>query len=256
MCTSRGHYPSAPAQKVATARRYAAVLLSLFPLACAIDDRTLVSGSSNGAGGGRGGNAGSAPVSSAGAVAEPVDLPLCIYDGSVEPECETLVDNAGFGSDTSGWKHEDGTFGGWAAANAAGGEASGSLLILNPFHGKDSGVAPGAAGQCIEAIPDAVYDFAGDVFIPAGQGAGLEGAEYEGQAGLGMFFFGEANCGGMSIGNIDSPLRDETEKWVHVTGYGRAPEGTASVMIRLITLKPIRQFALKASFDNVFVRQR
>jgi len=230
-------------------------------LGCSIDERTLTqaAGSNSEPGAGTAGQSagnGSVNVGAGGTTPEPVDLPVCVYDGSIEPECRTLVDNAGFETDTTGWTAEDGSYGTWDAANASGSETTGSIALLNLLHGEAAGVAPGAARQCLPATANTIYDFAGDIFITEGQGEGIKGEVYEGQAGLSMFFFSKPDCVGASVSNVDSELVTDTKEWLHVAGSGISHKTAQSVMVRLNTLKAMRQFAFKASFDNVFVRER
>ncbi len=229
-------------------------------LGCSVDDRTLSVGHTSdvSASGGSGGSPASGlPTGGQGDVTpEPVELPICVYDGSVEPECDTLVANAGFVSDTTAWSAEDGSYGNWDKANASGAPTTGSITVLNMLHGKADGVAPGAARQCLPAVANAFYDFAADVLIPADQGEGIHGEMYVGEARLSAFFSAETDCSGPTISNFDSVGTAEVGTWMHVAGSGRAPKAARSVIVRLNTLKAMRQFAFQAHFDNVFVRAR
>ena len=231
-------------------------------LGCGVDDRTLIeggssAGTSSSASGGT--SAGGAPSSSSGtgsSGAAPVDIPVCVYDTDVSPECTTLVDNAGFGSDTVPWKPQDGMLGAWEKTDAASSDRSGSIRVVNLLHGEADGYAPGAAVQCIPAEAGRTYDLAADVFITDGQGVGLEGGPYTGKAGLGVFFFSTADCTENSIGNADAPLTEEVGNWIHGATSVVAPEQTQSIAVRLNTLMHFRQFKFEALFDNVLVRER
>ncbi|HKY39221.1 MAG TPA: hypothetical protein VJN18_24955 [Polyangiaceae bacterium] len=232
----------------------------LFLGGCALDTRTMHLGPDSGAGAnvGSGAGAGGGPSGLSGSYGPipPVEIPECDYDQGVAPGCETLVENPGFPSGIDGWSPEDGTLPIWDATHA-------SIRVWNRLHGIVGGFAPGAARQCIPAIGGAIYDVAADVFIDEGQGLGGErgdrideGVVYEGQAGVTVYFHTLADCGGPTERSFDSTLTKAIGGWVHLEGSGRSPELTQSMIVRLNTLKPMREFEFSAKFDNVFVRER
>jgi hypothetical protein len=238
-------------------------LAALFAVACGVDDRTLRGNA------GSGGTAlaphdvgGAAPTArpedaAAGGAAEAPDLPVCDYSGAPAAGCATMVQNAGFTSDTSGWSPDGGVYGIWRAADANSSKGSGSIDVLNLLTGEDAGVAPGAARQCLLVVPGRTYDLASDVFVEAGQGDGpMPGGPYVGKAVLGAFFFDDDRCEGTSVGFFNAEEVTDSDQWRHVSASGRAPELARAISVRLNALKPIREYMFRATFDNVLVRER
>lgn len=231
--------------------------------ACSLDSRSLTMDPSS-----TPGSAGNAP-GSGGSTFNPTDveLPLCVYDEPVTADCTTLVSNAGFAADISGWVAEDGISTTWDAMNASTAGGSGSLTVLNLRHGRSMGVASGASVQCVRVSAGKYYDLTADVFIAEGQGEGLDedGAcptppcskgGYEGQAHLSVYFSDSTDCSPPTTGNIFSNKVAETGKWLHLEAMGRAPERAKSMEVRLDTQKPFREYFFSARYDNVFVRER
>jgi hypothetical protein len=240
-----------------------ALLLS----ACSIDSRSLSMDPSGAAA--SAGSAGNGPGSGGSSSTPPleVELPVCVYDEPVTADCKTLVSNAGFAEDTSGWLPEDGISATWDEMNASATGGSGSITVLNLRHGKSAGYATGASLQCVPVTPGKYYDLAADVFIAEGQGLGLAEDSacsippcskdgYEGEAHLSVYFSDSADCSPPTTGNIFSEAVSETGKWIHVEATGRAPERVRSMEVRLDTLKPFREYFFSALYDNVFVRER
>lgn len=245
---------------------FGACFFGILALGCGVDDRTLQASS-----GGNGNRAGSDNGSSGrhympseggadsggGKANAPVEIPVCDYSGDVGSECESLAKNAGFKSDVSDWDPDGGVYGLWRQDDAGESKTSGSIDVLNTLSGTDEGVAPGSARQCLPATPGYDYDLASDVFIEEGQGDGVApGAPYEGSAVLGAFFFDDEECRGTSVGFLNADPVATTGEWKHVSTSGTAPELTQSISVRLNALKPIRETTFKATFDNVFVRER
>jgi hypothetical protein len=233
---------------------------------CSLDSRTLTLDPSATAGSGPTG--GSMP-SSGGSSSTPmnVELPVCVYDESVPPDCATLVTNAGFAEDIAGWAPEDGINATWDPKNASNAGGSGSLTLLNLRHGVSGGFASGATVQCLPVTQGKYYDLSADVFIDEGQGLGLDDDDacalppcsregYEGLATLGVYFSDATDCSPPTTGNIFSPSVGETGRWLHLEATGRAPEQAQSMAVRLDTLKPFRQYFFTVLYDNVFVRER
>lgn len=185
-------------------------------------------------------------------------IPVCDYSGAVAANCESLVKNAGFAHDVSSWDPDGGVYGAWRASDANGSDSSGSIDVLNTLAGQDTGVAPGAARQCLPVVPGRTYDLAADVFVESGQGQGFgtDTALYVGKAVLGAFFFDDEACQGSSVGFFNAEEISATDRWVHVSASGMAPEHARAISIRLNALKPIREALFKATFDNVYVRER
>lgn len=220
--------------------------------ACAIDSRQLsvssgASGASSTAGiGSFSGDAGQAATAT---------LPVCDYAAELPEGCETLVSNPGFARDTSNWKAEDATVTmAWATEDAADHEHSGSLSVLNSLYGAADGVASRAAAQCLPTQPGRAYGFGLDVFVPEGQGEGLNGADYQASAGLSVIFYTSLHCDEFTLASATSELLEDSGHWAHLEGRAVAPQGAKSMLIRLVTFKNFQEYSFEARFDNVLVR--
>jgi hypothetical protein len=233
--------------------------------ACSLDSRNLTLDPSAAAGNGTGGS----QPSSGGSSSTPmnVDMPVCVYDEPVTPNCATLVTNAGFAEDIAGWDPEEGVNATWDPTNASNAGGSGSLTLLNLRHGVSAGFATGASVQCLPVTRGKYYDLSADVFIKEGQGLGLDDDDacavppcsregYEGQATLGVYFSNTTDCRPPTTGNIFSASVTETGRWIHLEATGRAPEQAQSMAVRLDTLKPFREYFFTVLYDNIFVRER
>jgi len=222
--------------------------------ACSVDTRQLTTSLGNGSGGASaglnsvGGDAGQGDLA-----AEP--LPVCDYATAVEDGCQTLVSNPGFARDTASWKAEDTTVTmTWASQDAAESKHSGSLSVFNSLYGAVSGVASRAATQCLPTSPGQAYGFALDAFIPDGQGAGLNGADYVASAGLSVIFFTSKQCDEFTLASATSDLLDAPGHWAHLEGHAVAPKGAESMLVRLVTFKNFQEYSFEARFDNVLMR--
>lgn len=194
-----------------------------------------------------------------------IDLPDCSYSGEVKPGCETMVKNAGFEADTTGWEEEPLSITiGWEQRDASGSDESGSIVVINSMFGKDSGVAEGIAAsggaQCLPAIPGSTYDMAADIFIPEGQGKGFEeGTVYVGRAGLSILFWPNESCANTDrslVPSYQTELVEEAAVWSRVEGAAEAPDNALSMSVRVLTVKPFEEYNFKALFDNVLLRER
>jgi len=229
------------------------LLLAGTTVSCAIDSRQL--STANGAGSsaaagtsslaGDGGDGGAALPS----------LPACDYGSGVEGGCETLVANPGFSTDTAGWKAEDTTVAmAWRANDAGENSHSGSLSVVNSLYGTADGFASRAAAQCLPTQAGKTYGFGLDVFIPKGQGEGLEGSDYRASAGLSVIFYTSKNCDEFTLDSASSELLQAEDRWTHREGRAVAPQGAQSMSVRLVTLKNFQEYSFEAYFDNVLVK--
>lgn len=244
------------------------LVLCCTAVGCALDTRTLteeVAGSSMGGSGGSGSTAGGS--SSLPDDPPDVELPKCSYagEGPVEPGCETLVDNPGFGKSiqTDGWEAEPLKVEiQWNAMDAMGNEDSGSIAVINTLYGMSEGITPGGGGlQCLPATPGTIYDMAADIYIPPGQGAGSSKDEgpYVGVAGLSILFWPNDNCSlaDRSLApSYRSDLVETPDTWTRVEGDAVAPDNARSMAVRVRTVKPFQELSFTALFDNVFVQPR
>jgi hypothetical protein len=229
---------------------------------CALDTRQLVTTDTEHLGSsGAGGDA--TTGSSTGTHVRPPDaseVPDCTYSGgTVSPGCETLAKNAGFATDTDGWQQEPYAIElGWEPGDAGGSSASGSILVTNSLYSStNDGINPSGGMQCLEVTPGAAYIMAGDVNIPDGQGDGSMGP-YVGQAGLSIFFWRGEHCEDTTptLASFQTKLVTDAGKWTHVAGGAVAPDGAGSMSIRLLTIKPFKEYSFKAEFDNVLLQQK
>jgi len=182
-------------------------------------------------------------------------LPVCDYSAGVSEGCDTLVSNPGFDRDTAGWKAEDTTVAmSWRTDDATENNESGSLSVVNTLYGTAAGFASRAAAQCLTTEPGKSYAFALDVFIPKGQGEGLEGSDYLASAGLSVIFYTSKQCDEFTLDSKSSELLQEAGVWAHREGRAVAPKSAQSMLIRLVTLKEFQQYSFEAHFDNVLVK--
>jgi len=182
-------------------------------------------------------------------------LPICDYSAGVADGCESLVANPGFSQDTDGWRPEDATVTmSWRADDAAENSDSGSLSVVNSLYGTSAGFASRAAAQCLPTEPGKTYAFALDVFIPKGQGEGLEGSDYLGSSGLSVIFYTSKHCDEFTLDSKSSDLLQDAGVWAHREGRAVAPKSAQSMSIRLVALKQFQQFKFEAQFDNVLVK--
>lgn len=220
---------------------------------CAVDDRQLRSLSNAGAGSSAGANALGGGAGDDSVAQTP--LPDCDYSGGVLGGCETLVANPGFAQDTEGWKAEDATVAmSWNADNATDDGDSGSLSVVNSLYGAADGIASRAAAQCLPTKSGRTYGFALDVFIPEGQGEGLDGGGYRASAGLSVIFFTSKHCDQFTLASATSDLLEDDGQWAHREGRAVAPQGAESMLVRLVTFKNFQEFNFEARFDNVLLR--
>jgi len=229
------------------------LVLAAAATSCAVDSRQLSMSASAGAGSSSGMNAfGGAAGDDNGA---PSPLPICDYSAGVLEGCETLVSNPGFAEDTDGWKAEDATVTmSWAAEDAADSGESGSLVVMNSLHGTANGIASRAAAQCLPTQSGKAYGFALDLFIPEGQGEGLDGGNYQASAGLSVIFYTSKRCDGFTLASATSDLLEDDGRWAHREGRAVAPQGAESMLVRLVTFKNFQEYNFEARFDNVLVK--
>lgn len=229
-------------------------------ISCALDDRTLAQRASiAGAAGGAGSGQPSGAAGNGGSAGQAAPLPPlpddCDYSSGVPTGCDTAIANPGFNADTTPWSAEAGPVTlSWYRDDALQEPSSGSLSIVNALTGEATGPASMAAAQCLNTSPGQIYGLAADVFIPNGQGDGLDGGPYVATAGLSMIFKDGPDCMGFTVGNATSELADEPGVWSHREGKAVAPQGAVSVAVRLVTFKSFRQYRFEARFDNVLVK--
>ena len=192
--------------------------------------------------GGIGGHAGAA---GAGGPACP-DL-----DADGVPDCkETLLQNPGFDSATTGWTAEPRSSASWASQDAAGNPSSGALAVVNSdTNTADApyGTTTAGATQCIGVTSGDCYQVDAQTSIPAGQASVATG-----------FVLDEhptGDCSQPPVTSFVSPQISNTGGWQTIAGTTtRIPLGVGSVAVRLVAVKPVAQASAEALFDNVLVR--
>ena len=236
----------------------ASFVVALGAVSCSVDSRQLLAGSSgaDASFGGSGvGSSSGGDTSEGGEPNEPGPLPVCDYGDGVAAGCDTLVDNPGFTKDTFGWKPEDPTVTmTWSDSDSAANKKSGSMAVVNTLFGEADGTASRGAAQCLPTHAGQAYSFALDVFIPKGQGDGLDGGAYTGSAGLSVLFFTSNQCSDYTLSSATSGVVDESDAWQHREGRAVTPEGAQSMLVRLVTFKNFREYSFEARFDNVLLR--
>lgn len=229
--------------------------------ACAVDDRTLLESDPGAGAAGAGANDGGGSAGSGGKTEEDaMPPPRCVYPADEnKPECQTLVENAGFHADSSHWQREyDSIFLTWNAEDAAANATSGSITVINALSGNDSGFAIAGARQCLTVTPGTTYIVGADVFIVGGEhqyGFDAAPGPDKAKAGLSILFYANANCQGGSDDDSFTPAFAEAEDvWTRIGGSKVAPDKVSSMAVRLVAMKPFRQLSMNVDFDNVLVR--
>lgn len=201
-----------------------------------------------GAGGTLGGTAGSAGFAgAAGSSALPELVDGCVdLDQNKVGDCsETLVTNAVFATDVDGWNVGLTPLLAWSDQNRAADTPSGSALISFESDPIDmDGVAESAAAQCVPISGSTKLVLRANAYIKPKQGEGL--------AGLGVWFYEEADCSGTALTPFEV-VRAETDTWLTLNGSPDVPANAKSVVVRLTVSKPQRQEAFEVVFDNVLV---
>jgi hypothetical protein len=268
---SRGGQTKVHSRRLPRCTPFVASLLVAATAGCAVDDRTLLAANASGGTSSNSGAGSSGLGNGFAAAPAQIDLPVCSYSTStkVEPGCETLVSNAGFSADTSGWAEEPLSITiGWDEGDATGSDSSGSIAVINSMHGRKDGIAASGGTQCLAAVPGKIYDMAADVLIPDGQGSGyvpddkkmeLGEAPYVGRAGLSILFWPNDECSNTEqslLPSFQTDLVEDVDAWSRVEGAAQAPDGAASMSVRVLTVKPFQEYNFKALFDNVLLRER
>ena len=255
-------------------------VLVMVALACSVDNRSLRLGTSAGATGvgasdaagthtgspsggdaaapARGGAAGAASeVNAAGESSTPPPLPPLV-DGCADldtdsvPDCSvTLVENAAFDRDVSGWSAVGTSSLAWADRNALADTPSGCALLSAEGRSDIDGTALFRASQCVR--------------VPAGQlviayaNARVEASAAGGdaaQAELQVSFFDREGCVDKSNGYFTTPPSTAVGEWVTIQAGGVSGSATKSALVELVGVKPYRADSLSACFDNVMLKAK
>jgi hypothetical protein len=227
---------------------------------CAVDDRTLLEGDAS-AGAGATGGSGTGGAGGTRTEEDATPPPRCIYPADEsKPECQTLVQNAGFHADSSHWQKEyDSIFLSWNDEDAAENAASGSITVINTLSGLDIGFTVAGARQCLPATPGTRYIVGADVLIASDEPQYLKDAappaKDKPKAGMSILFYKNADCQFRSHDDsFTTSLVDVQDAWTPIGGSKVVPDEVTSMAVRLIVMKPFRQISMTVDFDNVLVR--
>ncbi len=202
-------------------------------------------GSSDGAGGTRStGGAGGGAAGASGSICP--DL-----DGDGVPDCtQTLVQNPGFDSATTGWKAEPATTASWTSQDGNGKASSGAIAVVNSdTNPADApyGATTGGAFQCLTVTPGSCYQVDAQVSIPSGQASVAAGFVIDEHT--------TGDCSQPPFTSFVSPQISSIGAWQTVSGTTtQVPLGVASAAVRLVAVKPMAQASAEALFDNVLIR--
>lgn len=229
--------------------------LLLVPCACSVDHRHLEHGpgdsgyASSANGGGAAGATDEADASSAGKGDAPGDL-RGLVDGCADldtdgvADCQTtLLENATFDRDTSAWKAASSATLSWAPKNALGDLPSGSALL-------SASAARPSSEQCVKVEGKQLVIAYANAFVVAATGGGSS----SGQAELEVSFFDTDDCSGERAGYFETPPSSMLDEWTTIQAGGVALDGTRSVSLALVGLKPSGATQLDVYFDNVMLK--
>jgi len=167
------------------------------------------------------------------------------------PDCkQTLVQNPGFDSATTGWKAEPGTTASWTSLDGADNPSSGAVAVVNSdTNPADAPYGPTTAGafQCLTASAGSCYQVDVQTSIPTGQATVA--------AGFVLDEHTTADCSQATATSFVSPQTSTVGAWQTISGTTtRIPLGVGSMAVRLVTVKPVSQASAEALFDNILVR--
>jgi len=197
--------------------------------------------------GGRGGSA-----AGAGGMPPPSSDGCPDLDGNGVRDClESLIPNADFAAGIGGWTSETGITQSFSSSDGKGDPRSGSLVLTNPIQSTmATGLTMAGVTYCLRDATASSYD----VYLEVAVGPASDGVV---QAGITFGFYDAADCSGMPSGMAPTTLLDQTlTGWRLVQEIIRPGQGTHSLLVRLVVVKPFDETSAGASFDNVLVRAR
>jgi hypothetical protein len=194
--------------------------------------------------GGAAGNGGTSGLSSGGMGA--LFGPCPDLDGDGVGDCmETVITNAAFDSDTSGWSSDTNVSLIWIVEDAGGQTKSGSLGVTNTYEATQDGTLMVGARQCQPINGASVYDFFVQVSVPA------EAPDTRG--GFQIILFDGPKCTGNILDARTSNLTQGSAWQLAYLTY-LTPTDSKSVAYRLVSVKPFVQPPVTVLFDNVLMR--
>ncbi len=174
-------------------------------------------------------------------------------DGNGVMDClESLVPNPGFNTGIAGWASELGMTQAFEpSSDGEGNPASGSLAVTNTVQSSTApGSTMGGSSQCFPATGAASYDLYLETAVTP-QADGFV------QAGAAVAFYETADCSGPALDRSVPDLVDQSVTgWQVLYNIVRAPQRTASFLVRLVVVKPFAAAASRALFDNILLEAR
>jgi hypothetical protein len=242
------------------------LLLGISALACGVDDRMLRPSAGTDGGTTDGGDGASRPhggaggagsdMNAGGEAATPPSLPPLV-DGCADLDTDgvadcsvTLVKNATFQSDTSGWTGVAGSSLAWDAKNAVGDDPSGCALLTAQGSTNIDGTSLFRASQCVPVTENQLMIAYANAWVEA------SAVDDPARAALQVSYFAAEDCSGTATGYFVTPPSAAQGAWVTIQAGGVTDAGTQSVSVELVGVKPNRAESLNACFDNVMVKTK
>ena len=154
----------------------------------------------------------------------------------------TIV-NPTFDTNTAGWYPEFGVTVSRSTTDANGSAQSGSLLVTNTVSGDTDGLYMGGARQCVSVNPSIQYKTSVKLMLTGTTGGG--------SAGFSLQFFPSSDCQGSATSTLFSSQPSTRNAWQNVSLNSLAPDGSHSMLLRLVGVKAYRDPSLGVLFDDV-----
>jgi hypothetical protein len=165
-----------------------------------------------------------------------------LNENGVQDCQETVVKNAVFDEDVSGWTADAGVAIEWKNEDSYAQANSGSLSLTFTTAAGSQGWAAAYIQQCLPGWADTVYEFGAHARLASGQG---------GNAQITVAMFGEDDCAGSFLSTTTPVLTTEAGEWQRLYTRVKLAPGTRSVLVRLGVAKPSSQASFDVTFDDV-----
>jgi hypothetical protein len=157
---------------------------------------------------------------------------------------ETLIHNASFDVDTTGWSAETNVSLEWISTDAEGRTDSGSLGLSDTFEMMQDGSLMVGAHQCQPVNEASVYRFITQISVP--------GDAPDTRAGFQILLYDGPECTGMTLDTQTSVLT-QGSGWQLADLTYQTPTTAKSVGLRLVSVKPFGDPPVTVLFDNVLM---
>jgi hypothetical protein len=185
------------------------------------------------------------PEAGAGGTAQAPRTCPDLDENGVEDCTETLVENADFSFGIALWKPEPDVIIRSSQEDGSENSPAGSLSVSSVRTFDSEALVEVGASQCIALPGEGEYAFFAQLFLAEEQESG--------SARLAALFFESEDCTGEASGSFDTDTVADSGEWIVTGGVAQAPELSASVSIRLMTVKPFQQETLEVLFDDVLL---